>query len=356
MRRIRHITVMIAMCFMTAFSAQALSWHDALVQYLIDNSMVKKSIVVERNSATKRISRANYKFTFNIASVGIKNMIEKELVGHQKDATKFSYDDDGAILLQVYEIPSTYYNYKLSKEGTDYVFLISVGSSNATSETNDKEIKELEREILDLKVGNDFGITFDDEMFASIETLDDVRVVGAVVQSLDDARVVGAVVQSQTRQEPETLMSWTEDCPYEEKVYEFGDGTTRMALYLHTNFDSYGCPLDSVSVLVKPYEDEQQNGESNVPVPVNGGKVENALTFSGKFVSENAVVVVVGDRGSKIRDLADISPYDIDNITVLKDEDSRKAYGANAEDGVIIITMKDQAFTKVKGVGTIKKK
>lgn len=70
-----------------------------------------------------------------------------------------------------------------------------------------------------------------------------------------------------------------------------------------------------------------------------GSNVKITVRGTGTFTNADPLYVIDGIQGN-VNQFNAISPYDIENVTVLKDASSTAIYGANAANGVVIITTK----------------
>ncbi len=77
------------------------------------------------------------------------------------------------------------------------------------------------------------------------------------------------------------------------------------------------------------------NVTNNSGLPGTGTKI--TIRGVGTFTNSNPLYVIDGIQGG---DINSVSPYDIENITVLKDASSTAIYGAAAANGVVIVTTK----------------
>ncbi len=98
--------------------------------------------------------------------------------------------------------------------------------------------------------------------------------------------------------------------------------------------------------------DITSNLEGRVPGvvfdPKSNTKDENAITIRGKstFNAKESPLVVVD--GLPIEGgMNTVNPYDIENITILKDAAAASIYGARASNGVIVITSKKAKSQKL---------
>lgn len=68
--------------------------------------------------------------------------------------------------------------------------------------------------------------------------------------------------------------------------------------------------------------------------------IRNGTTFYAFYTKDNSqdVLYVIDQKISSEEDFNNLSPNDVDNITVLKDAASAAAYGARAAGGVIVVT------------------
>ncbi|MCH5318885.1 MAG: hypothetical protein J1E38_04160 [Paramuribaculum sp.] len=219
--------ILTVLFLMSALWAQALDWHDKLVDELLKNSNVSKTVVVERHRATHRIEKANYKFEFPAKDYGIAMEIREALQKQSSKALKFSIEGE-EILMQVEEVPSIFYNYKLSKSKGKYLFLISVSkdSKPVALIEGDEDIKRLVDEIEKFKVTEVPDIMLAFEGFSSSESENDGKV-------------------------------------YEGKIYTMYDGSLRVAQLHHVIHDSYGCPVDTIYVL-KNYDEYINEKDKNI--------------------------------------------------------------------------------------------
>lgn len=219
--------ILTVLFLMSALCAQALDWHDKLVDELLKNPNVSKTVVVERHRATHRIEKANYKFEFPAKDYGIAVGIREALQKQSSKALKFSIEGE-EVLMQVEEVPSIFYNYKLSKSKGKYLFLISVSkdSKPVALIEGDEDIKGLVDEIEKFKVTEVPDIMLAFEGFSSSESENDGKV-------------------------------------YEGKIYTMHDGSLRVAQLHHVIHDSYGCPVDTIYVL-KNYDEYINEKDKNI--------------------------------------------------------------------------------------------
>jgi TonB-linked SusC/RagA family outer membrane protein len=70
-----------------------------------------------------------------------------------------------------------------------------------------------------------------------------------------------------------------------------------------------------------------------------GSNVKITVRGTGTFTNADPLYVIDGIQGN-VNQFNAISPYDIESVTVLKDASSTAIYGANAANGVIIVTTK----------------
>src|SRR5260221_12431197 len=68
-----------------------------------------------------------------------------------------------------------------------------------------------------------------------------------------------------------------------------------------------------------------------------GSDVKITVRGTGTFTNADPLYVIEGIQGNSNQFNA-ISPYDVESITVLKDASSTAIYGANAANGVVIVT------------------
>ena len=76
---------------------------------------------------------------------------------------------------------------------------------------------------------------------------------------------------------------------------------------------------------------------NNSGLPGSDAKI--VIRGTGSFTSTNPLYVINGIQGGQ-NEFNAIAPYDIESITVLKDAASTAIYGANAANGVVIVTTK----------------
>lgn len=127
---------LLSMCAFCTMSIKALDWHDQLVNLLLDSNAVKKGVSVERQQyAPHRIIKGSYVFAIDKSAEGesVAEDVKEILINQSLGATAFSVSDSGTtIILQVYEAPSLWYNYKLSKEKNQNVLKIIVSDKESS--------------------------------------------------------------------------------------------------------------------------------------------------------------------------------------------------------------------------------
>ena len=91
---------------------------------------------------------------------------------------------------------------------------------------------------------------------------------------------------------------------------------------------------------------------TGVNITMNGAQAGNdnpeiRVRGVGTFGNSNPMVLIDGVEGT-LSQLSDISPADIENISILKDAASAAIYGVRAANGVILITTKKGSAGSVK--------
>ena len=122
----KKITIVLFIFILCGLQANALKWHDNLINYMLKQPIKDKQIVVERDETTMQIKRASYRFSFVRHDVAAK--IRRLLYSHESEAQKFS-NEGNELIMQVKEAPNTYYTYSFGHDPNfegRYLLLISV--------------------------------------------------------------------------------------------------------------------------------------------------------------------------------------------------------------------------------------
>lgn len=127
---------LLSMCAFCTMSISALDWHERMVNLLLESDAVKKSVSVQRQEySPHRITKASYVFAIDKSAEGesVAQDVKQILLNQSLGATAFSLSDNGTtMILQVYEAPSLWYNYKLSKEKNQNVLKIIVSDKESS--------------------------------------------------------------------------------------------------------------------------------------------------------------------------------------------------------------------------------
>lgn len=112
-----------------------------------------------------------------------------------------------------------------------------------------------------------------------------------------------------------------------------------------TSKDIEGVPVANTATLL-------QGRMTGVNITMNGAQAGNdnpeiRVRGVGTFGNSNPMVLIDGVEGT-LSQLSDISPADIENISILKDAASAAIYGVRAANGVILITTKKGSAGSVK--------
>ena len=360
MKKYRILVLLMMLFLVTSVSASALDWHDKLVQELMEKNQVEKSVVVERGQFNKRITKANYKFSFDIMDDGTFKLIKNTLISHSNDAIKFSTQgSDGTILMQVYEAPGRFYSYKFYKSSPkEYTLIISVGGTSKPISMfdGDKDFEQLEKDMNDLKAAAPADLAKDFEIFSNT-----------------DGKTAGYLSDGQPTEF--RIYGWVEKNHMSDTVCVSGEAGGQTLLR-----DSYGCPIDdpgtgafriygwvdkthmndTVCVSGEPEELSLLNDAYGFPVTSEEFSrnliYSNTMGWKTSSPSDEGPLLVIdgvatdvsliphisnGYTSYSLPDYIKLVPADINEIEVnLKPGDN---YGEQGRNGVVVVTTKRQA-------------
>ena len=336
MKKYRILVLLMMSFLVTSVSASALDWHDKLVQWLMEKNQVEKSVVVERGQFDKRITKANYKFSFDIMDDGTFKLIKNTLISHSNDAIKFSTQgSDGTILMQVYEAPGRFYSYKFYKSSPkEYTLIISVGGTSKPISMfdGDKDFELLEKDMNDLKATAPSGLAKDFEIFSSIG----IEGKNGEVAAANDTQTI-----------------------WPGKIFDVC-GNLRVAKIHKVTYDKKTHKNDTVYVLVDPEELSLLNDAYGCPVTSEEFSRDliysNTLGWKTTAPSDEGPLLVIdgvatdvsliphvsnGYTSYSLPDYIKLVPADINEIEVnVKPGDK---YGEQGRNGVVVVTTKRKA-------------
>lgn len=143
-RLIITVSAIVAMCL----PASAQAWGDKLIKKLQADETVEKSIVVNRDSKTRKIDTESY--TFRFKSANMYNDVRKELRRHLEDAEMFTQEDDkGRLVMRVKAGGNRLGLYEIRKEGKGIyclkIYRSAGGILKAQQDAYDAGLAERER-------------------------------------------------------------------------------------------------------------------------------------------------------------------------------------------------------------------
>ena len=135
--KLKRLIITLSAAMALCLPAAAQTWGDKLIKRMQGDATAEKSIVVNRDSQTKKIDTESYTFRFKSATT--YNSLMRELNKHLDDADMFTQEDDkGRIVMRVSAGKDRVGIYEIRKESPGlYCFKVyrsSVGISKALQE------------------------------------------------------------------------------------------------------------------------------------------------------------------------------------------------------------------------------
>ena len=142
--KLKRLIITMSAAMALCLPAAAQTWGDKLIKRMQGDATAEKSIVVNRDSQTKKIDTESYTFRFKSATT--YNSLMRELNKHLDDADMFTQEDDkGRLVMRVSAGKDRVGIYEIRKESPGlYCFKVyrsSVGISKALQE-RDRLLRE----------------------------------------------------------------------------------------------------------------------------------------------------------------------------------------------------------------------